>query len=120
VPFTRENLQLTFKEESEDMARQEVSTAGSTIWQFAAEGDKHEGVYSGIQVLDPQYKPLFKVGDKLVKPTAQIERAFATIPVGSYVWIEFKGKVSIKGGKTMNTFKIENDPDLKAPEKEAF
>src|SRR5689334_13997867 len=34
VPFTRENLQLTFKEESEDMARQEVSTAGSTIWQF--------------------------------------------------------------------------------------
>ena len=102
------------------MARQEVQTGQTPIWQFANEGDKHEGIYSGTRSLDPQYKPLFIVGDKLVKSTAQIERAFATIPVGSYVWLEFKGKVAIKGGKTINTFKIENDPDLKAPEKEAF
>ena len=102
------------------MARQEVQTAQTPIWQFANAGDKHEGVYSGTRVLDPQYKALFIVGDKLVKPTAQIEAAFATIPVGSYVWLEFKGKVAIKGGKTVNTFKIEADPDYQAPEKEAF
>ena len=103
------------------MARQEVQTGQTPIWQFAAEGDKHEGVYRGTKTLDPQYKPLFLVGEKLVKPTAQVENAFADIKVGSYVWLEFKGKVAIKGGKTVNVFKIEQDPEYKEPAgKEAF
>jgi uncharacterized Zn-binding protein involved in type VI secretion len=105
------------------MARQKVETGQSNIWQFEAEGDKHEGVYSGTRTLDPQYKPLFIVGDKLVKPTAQVEQAFENIKVGSYVWLEFQGKKAIKGGKTVNVFDIEQDPDFKAPagdKKEAF
>lgn len=101
------------------MARQEVQTGQTPIWQFENPGDKHEGVYSGTRTLDPQYKPLFIVGDKLVKPTAQVENAFENIAKGAYVWLEFKGKVSIKGGKTVNTFKIDQDPEYKAP-KEAF
>lgn len=104
------------------MARQEVQTGQTPIWQFAAKGDTHEGVYRGTKVLDPQYKPLFIVGDKLVKPTSQVESAFENIKVGSYVWLEFTGKVAIKGGKTVNTFKIERDDEYKAPasEEEAF
>lgn len=122
LPFTRANLDtLQDKESNEDMARQEVQTAQSEIWKFENPGDKHEGVYTGTKTLDPQYKPLFVVGNKLVKNVAQVEAAFQNIKPGTYVWLEFKGKVAIKGGKTVNTFKIEQDPEYKAPEeKEAF
>jgi len=111
------------EEETEDMARQKVETGQSNIWKFESEGDTHKGVYSGTRTLDPQYKPLFIVGDKLVKPTAQVEQAFENIKIGAYVWLTFQGKKAIKGGKTVNVFDIEQDPDYKAPlgdKKEAF
>src|SRR5690349_7224766 len=104
------------------MARQEVQTAQIPIWQFEKAGDKHEGVYQGTKVLDPQYKPLYIVGDKLVKSTAKTEAAFKNIKMGAYVWIEFQGKVAIKGGKTVNNFKIDQDPEyvVKGDEEVAF
>ena len=88
------------------MARQPVNTKQGDIWQFENPGDTHEGVYMGQRTLDPQYKPLFLVGDKLVKPTAQVEKAFEQIEKGAYVWLEFLGKKAIKGGKTVNDFNI--------------
>lgn len=100
------------------MARQEVQTAQIPIWDFKTAGDKHEGVYQGTKVLDPQYKPLFIVGDKLVKSTAQTEAAFKNIKPGAYVWVEFKGKANIKGGKTVNNFKIEQDAEYQPKDDE--
>lgn len=89
--------------------RQAAKTGGAEIWDFktAGVGAKHEGVYKGTKVLDPQYKELFVIGDKLVANTKQTADAIEALPVGAYVWIEFRGKVAIKGGKTVNNFNIE-------------
>ena len=103
--------------------RQAAKTGGAEIWDFKEVGDKHEGVYKGEKTLDPQYKPLFVIGDKLVKNTKQTADAIEPLPLGAYVWLEFRGKVAIKGGKTMNVFKIEADADYKpaaGEQKEAF
>lgn len=91
------------------MARERVAQQGQEIWAFANPGDKHEGVYRGTKVLDPQYKELFIVGDKLVKNTKQTADALENLNVGAYVWLEFRGKVAIKGGKTVNNFIIDVD-----------
>lgn len=86
--------------------RQQAQTNQIPIWKPEKVGDKHEGVYTGLRQLDPQYKALYIVGDKLVPAKKQVETAFASIPVGSYIWLEFKGKEAIKGGKTVNNFDI--------------
>ena len=86
--------------------RQQAQTNQIPIWKPQM-GDKHEGVYTGQRQLDPQYKALYIVGDKLVPAKKQVETAFANISIGSYVWLEFKGKEAIKGGKTVNNFTIE-------------
>ena len=110
MPLTAANLNK-LQEEEEQMAeygqRQQASQAGIEIWKFEQVGDKHEGVYRGEKTLDPQYKPLFIVGDKLVKNTKQTSDAIEQLPKGAYVWLEFRGKANIKGGKTVNNFKIE-------------
>jgi|GEM_PF-5444528 len=87
--------------------RQAAKTGGAEIWDFKEVGDKHEGVYKGEKTLDPQYKPLFVIGDKLVKNVKQTADAIEPLPLGAYVWLEFRGKVAIKGGKTVNNFNIE-------------
>lgn len=93
------------------MARQQAQTDQLKIWKPETKGEKVEGLYTGEQTLDPQYKALYIVGDYLVPKKAKIEAAFKKIPVGSYVWIEFIDKIAIKGGKTVNLFKVEFDSD---------
>ena len=85
---------------------QDAPTGQIPIWEFTKE-KIHEGVYRGVKQLDPQYKPLYIVGDKLVPAKKQIDDAFTNIPIGSLVRIEFKDKVAIKGGKTVNNFKVQ-------------
>ena len=87
--------------------RQQAQTNQLNIWKPEKINDAHEGVFSGMRQLDPQYKALYIVGDKLVPAKKQIEMAFANIPAGSYVWLTFKGKEPIKGGKTLNNFTVE-------------
>ena len=85
---------------------QDAPTGQIPIWKFTEE-TIHEGQYLGVRQLDPQYKPLYIVGDKLVPAKSQIDKAFANIPIGSQVRLEFLGKESIKGGKTVNNFKVQ-------------
>ena len=85
---------------------QDAPTGQIPIWKFTEE-PTHEGQYLGVRQLDPQYKPLYIVGDKLVPAKKQIDDAFTNIPIGSLVRIEFKDKVAIKGGKTVNNFKVQ-------------
>ena len=85
---------------------QDAPTGQIPIWKFTEER-VHEGIYLGVRQLDPQYKPLYIVGDKLVPAKSQIDKGFANIPVGSLVRLEFLGKESIKGGKTVNNFKVQ-------------
>lgn len=43
--------------------------------------------------------------------TTSIERQFANIPVGSYVWITYKGEEPTKNGRTVKAFDIDYDDE---------
>lgn len=126
IPLTAANLIKHWEEEDEMTEygqRQAAATGGAEIWKFEKAGDKHEGVYKGTKSLDPQYKELFVIGDKLVKNTKQTADAIEPLPIGAYVWLEFRGKTNIKGGKTVNNFVIEYalpEDGEKVEPKEAF
>lgn len=43
--------------------------------------------------------------------SAVLNRLFANIPVGSHVWIEYKGEGQSKTGRTVKLYEVEFDPE---------
>lgn len=108
------------------MARQEaIATTYEDIpvWNKKGElkiGDKVEGFYIEHQTFTSKFGDgdsyiILKEDDSKAKLMGQadIKRKFASIPEGSYVWVEYKGLVETDNGP-MKEYIIEFDPELKA------
>lgn len=46
--------------------------------------------------------------------TATLDRQFANIPEGCYVWIEYKGEETSKAGRPVKIFAVDYDDEYKA------
>lgn len=79
------------------------------IKKFTTVGESVEGIYRGKRQGKPGYPPLLIIGDVAIPTKKQLEDYFQDMPIGALVRVTFKGKVDIKGGKTMNTFEVEVD-----------
>ena len=83
-------------------------------------GDKLEGVFIKTERLDTQYGPSDKyiietpTGEKVgVFSSASLSRQFVNVPVGSYVWIEYKGEETSKNGRKVKSYLVEYDDEYK-------
>lgn len=83
-------------------------------------GSKLEGVYETKEEFDGdlghtiKYVVVAADGTKYgVYGTASLNRQFAVIPTGSYVWIEYTGEVVSKNGRTVKTFNVDYDDEYK-------
>ena len=93
----------------------------TTPWEYTNFGDKLEGVYEAKDEFDYEGKHIIKYvisspdGTKYgIFSTASLERAFNNIPVKSYVWLEYTGKVKSKKGFDVHTFNVDYDDEYKA------
>lgn len=91
----------------------------TTIWnKDLAEGATLEGEYISTStfignfgetnryvVVDPSGKGWVIFG------SASIDRQFAKIPQGSYVWVTYKGVESTKNGRTVKVYEIDFDDE---------
>lgn len=84
-------------------------------------GDKLEGVYERKEEFDYEgthyIKYVVTASDGVkygVYGSASLNRQFANIPVGSYVWIEYNGETISKKGRTVKVFTIDFDDEYKA------
>ena len=77
-----------------------------------------EGQYIAIEEVEGNYGPTEKYIVK-TKPgeyfgvfaSASLTRQFKSIPVGSYVWIEYKGEETSKNGRTVKVYDVEYDDE---------
>lgn len=81
-------------------------------------GDKLEGVYESKDEFVGNFGPTVKYviaapdGTKYgVYGSASLNRQFAHIPTGSYVWIEYTGETTSQKGRTVKTFTCEYDDE---------
>ena len=83
-------------------------------------GDKLEGVYTKKEIFmgkfgeSVKYVINFEGKDFGVYGSASLDRQFANIPEGSYVWIEYQGEVQTKNGRTVKQYKVEFDSEYEA------
>lgn len=94
----------------------------TTTWNVnLTVGDKLEGVYQGKDEFVNSFgRPTIKYvidGKDGVKygvfGSASLNRQFARIPEGSYVWIEYTGEATTKNGFTVKTFTVDYDDEFK-------
>lgn len=87
-------------------------------WEYANSGDRLEGVYESKDEFDYDGKHIIKY--VIVSPdgikyglfsTASLDRSFNNIPLNSYVWIEYTGKVKTKKGFDAHTFIVDYDDE---------
>lgn len=83
-------------------------------------GDKIEGVYIKKEMIKTQFGDSEKYvietpeGKKMgVFSSASLERQFANVPEGSYVWIEYKGEETSKNGRPVKSYEVEYDDEYK-------
>ncbi len=82
------------------------------------EGASLEGYYIGKEVFEGQYgettKYIVESGSTNygVYGSASLDRQFANVPEGCYVWVTFDGEVTSKNGRTVKQYTVEYDPDL--------
>ena len=83
-------------------------------------GDKLEGVYEskdefeGNYGLTTKYVIVVDDGTKYgVYGSASLNRQFAKIPTGSYVWIEYTGEVTSQNGRIVKTYSVDFDDEYK-------
>lgn len=83
-------------------------------------GDKIEGVYIKKEIIKTQFGESEKYvietadGQKMgVFSSASLERQFANVPEGSYVWIEYKGEETSKNGRPVKSYIVEYDDEYK-------
>lgn len=79
-------------------------------------GASIEGVYVKKELYDGNYGQTDKYvietsdGEKWgVFASSSLERQFKNIPVGSYVWIIYKGEEQTKGGRSVKVYDVEYD-----------
>lgn len=77
-----------------------------------------EGVYTKKEVVDTQYgkseKYVIVTSDNKkfgVYSSASLVRQFANVPVGSYVWITYKGEETSKNGRPVKAYDVEYDDE---------
>lgn len=81
-------------------------------------GDKIEGVYVKKEIIKTQFGESEKYviettdGQKMgVFSSASLERQFANVPEGSYIWIEYKGEETSKNGRPVKSYTVEYDDE---------
>lgn len=84
-------------------------------------GDKLEGVYETKEEFEGNYglttKYVITTKDDIkygVYGSASLNRQFANIPTGSYVWIEYTGETTSQNGRIVKTYKVEYDDEYQA------
>lgn len=91
----------------------------TTTWnKNLAEGATLEGHYKGSETFVGKYgettKYIIEGKDGVnygVYGSASINRQFANIPEGSYVWITYKGEEPTKNGRTVKVYVIDYDTE---------
>lgn len=93
----------------------EKTTTWNTNLNF---GDKLEGVYEtkeefeGNFGLTTKYVITAADGTKYgVYGSASLNRQFAKIPTGSYVWLEYTGEVTSQNGRIVKTYNVDYDDE---------
>ena len=94
----------------------------TTSWNTKelAAGSKIEGEYIKKETFDGNYGAVTKYVIKSngeffgIFGSASLDRQFANIPEGAYVWVEFKGVETTKAGRTVKVYVVEYDPDYQA------
>lgn len=93
----------------------------TTTWNVKdlAVGSKLEGDYIDKETFTNNFgeriKYVIKGLDGVeygVYGSAVLNRLFNNIPVGSHVWIEYKGEGQSKTGRTVKLYDVEFDPDF--------
>lgn len=86
---------------------QEAQTGQMEMWDHGGvPGTTHEGVYTGERTLDPQYPPVYIIGDKLVRANDQIKKVVSALPIGSLVRIVYQSTEKRGGGKKLHHYAI--------------
>lgn len=94
----------------------------TTTWNTnLSVGDKLEGVYTSKEEFEGNFGNTVKYviaapdGTKYgVYGSASLNRQFAKIPTGSYVWIEYTGETTSTNGRIVKTYTIDYDDEFKA------
>lgn len=84
-------------------------------------GDKLEGVYLTKEEFEGNFGSTVKYvilaadGTKYgVYGSASLNRQFARIPEGSYVWIEYTGETTSQNSRIVKTYTVDYDDEYKA------
>ena len=84
-------------------------------------GDKLEGVYESKDEFQGNYgltiKYVIKAPDGTkygVYGSASLNRQFAKIPEGSYIWIEYTGETTSQNGRIVKTYAVDYDDEYQA------
>ena len=83
-------------------------------------GDKIEGYYVKKEVFEGKFglsiKYVIRFDDEEwgVYGSASLNRQFKNIPEGAYVWIEYKGEVQSKNGRTVKEYTVDFDTEYTA------
>jgi len=84
-------------------------------------GDKLEGVYESKDEFEGNYglttKYVIAASDGIkygVYGSASLNRQFAKVPTGSYVWIEYTGETTSQNGRIVKTYNVDYDDEYKA------
>ena len=96
-----------------------ISYEKTTTWNTNLTiGDKLEGVYEskdefqGNYGLTTKYVIVDAKGEKYgVYGSASLNRQFAKIPEGSYVWIEYTGETTSQNGRIVKTYNVDYDDE---------
>lgn len=103
------------------MARKHAIESTLTWNKNLEVGAKLEGVFVKEEVSQGQFgtshKYVIETKDGSVYGvygTATLDRQFANIPEGSYVWIEYKGEETSKAGRPVKIFAVDYDDEYKA------
>ena len=94
----------------------------TTTWNTnLTAGDKLEGLYTSKEEFEGNYGKTTKYivegqdGTKYgVYGSASLNRQFAKIPEGSYVWIEYTGETTSQNGRIVKTYNVDYDDEYKA------
>lgn len=79
-----------------------------------------EGVYTKNEIYASKFgethKYIIEKDDNkfAIFSSASLEPQFSNVPVGSYVWVTYKGEETSKSGRPVKVYEVEYDDDYKA------
>lgn len=86
-------------------------TAGATLEGKFVKTEHYSGNYGETD----KYIIETPAGEKFgVFASASLANQFANVPVGSYVWIEYKGEETTKSGRPVKVYTVEYDDEITA------